>query len=144
MPRLRWARKGVKKVLGEGFADWYRRRRATRRYLDALSYELLERETRLDHIEGQIAARRDGFYERIVSDVLDRTEIILQELDRRIEGLSARTGQHLSGLEDRLDDLRKELESVRRTIESDHRPATEPTPGPAERAAPATPTAVGE
>jgi hypothetical protein len=113
MPRMLWARRAVKKMLGERFADWYRRRRVTREYLEALSYELLERETRLDHLEGKIAARRDGFYQRIVTDVLERTEIILQELDRRIEGLSARTGQRLSDVEDSIAELRKEIQALR-------------------------------
>src|SRR5687767_13569571 len=97
-----WLRKVARTVLPDRFVDWYRRKRATRQYLEALSYELLERETRLDHLEGRIAARRDGFYQRIVTDVLERTELILQELDRRIEGLSARTGQRLSSVEDQL------------------------------------------
>jgi len=122
MPQMLWARKAAKKVMGERFADWYRRRRATRQYLQALSYELLERETRLDHLEGRIAARRDGFYQRIVTDVLERTEIILQELDRRIEGLSSRTGQRLSGVEDQMAELRKELEGLRRTLEVERQP----------------------
>jgi hypothetical protein len=123
MPRMVWARKAAKRVLGERFADWYRRRRATRQYLQALSYELLERETRLEQLEGRIAARRDGFYQRIVTDVLERTEIILQELDRRIEGLSSRTGQRLSGVEDQMAELRKEMESLRRTLEAAPQPS---------------------
>ena len=117
MPQLLWARKAARIILGERFADWYRRRRATRQYLGALSYELIERETRLDHLEGRIAARRDGFYQRIVTDVLERTDLVLQELDRRIEGLTARTGQRLSGLEDELAALRKDLEGLRRSLE---------------------------
>lgn len=130
--------------MGERFADWYRRRRATRRYLEALSYELLERETRLDHLEGRIAARRDGFYERIVADVLERTEIILQELDRRIEGLTARTGQRLSGLEDEIAALRKELEGLRRGVERGARDGRDGrSVGPAPAAAETRP-AVGE
>jgi hypothetical protein len=145
MPQLLWARKAARIVLGERFADWYRRRRATRQYLEALSYELIERETRLDHLEGRIAARRDGFYQRIVTDVLERTDLVLQELDRRIEGLTARTGQRLSGLEDELAALRKDLEGLRRSLE----PAAGRGDGQSAEAAPApagaeTRPAVGE
>jgi hypothetical protein len=145
MPKLLWARTAARKVLGERFADWYRRRRATRQYLEALSYELLERETRLDHLEGRIAARRDGFYQRIVTDVLERTEIILQELDRRIEGLTARTGQRLSGLEDEVAALREELDGLRRSIEpgAGRRDGRETGAAPAPAAA-ETRSAVGE
>ena len=137
MPQMLWARKIAKKILPERTVDWYRRRRATRAYLEALSYELIERETRLDHIEGRIAARRDGFYQRIVTDVLERTEIILQELDRRIEGLSARTGQRLSDVEDSLAEVRKELQDLRASLNG-----AEPTPLPEPAEAPA--PAVGE
>ena len=110
---MRFLRQIAKKILPERFINWYRRRRATRAYLDALSYELLERQTRLDELEGRIAARRDGFYERIVHDVLERTEVILQELDRRIEGVSARTGSRLHGIEEQLEELRSEIARLR-------------------------------
>lgn len=112
-------RRIAKRILGERFANWYRRRRATRRYLRALSYELLERETRLDEIEGRVAARRDGFYERMVQEVLERTEIVLQELDRRIEGLSARTGQRLSEVEEGLARLREEIGRLRTALQAE-------------------------
>src|SRR5438093_11773107 len=89
------------------------RRRATKKYLAALSWELLERETRLDYLEGRVAARRDGFYERMVKDVLERTEIILQELDRRIEGLTARTGERFQPLEEQIEMLRADVARLR-------------------------------
>ncbi|MBI4261458.1 MAG: hypothetical protein HY658_12935 [Actinobacteria bacterium] len=143
MPQLLWARGVAKKVLPERSVDWYRRKRATRQYLEALSYELLERETRLDHLEGRVAARRDGFYQRIVTDVLERTEIILQELDRRIEGLSARTGQRLSGLEDRLGELAEEMRALRDAIGED-RAGPVPDRDAAGRGAEQAPSAVGE
>ena len=100
-------------ILPERVVDRYRRRRVTRAYLDALSWELLERETRLDYLEGRVAARRDGFYERIVRDVLERSELILQELDRRIEGLSTRSGQELAAVEEQLSGLRQQVEALR-------------------------------
>jgi hypothetical protein len=84
----------AKRVLPKRFVRWYRRRRALRKYLRALAYEVYERQVRieLDDLEGRIAARRDGFYERLVKEVLERTDLILQELDRRIEGLTSRHG----------------------------------------------------
>lgn len=107
----------AKKVLPDRFIDWYRRRRATRNYLRALSYELLERQTRLDDLEARIAARRDGFYQQVVRDVLERTEIILQELDRRIEGLSARTGNELRAVEGQLAQLRADVATLRERLD---------------------------
>jgi hypothetical protein len=90
-----------------------RRKRAYKRYMTALSYELLERETQLDYIEGRVSARRDGFYERIVREVLERTELILQELDRRIEGVSARGNERMNALEEQLIALRDQLNNLR-------------------------------
>jgi hypothetical protein len=107
------ARRGVLKVVPDRVVNKMRRRRATRKYLDALSWELLERETRLDYLEGRVAARRDGFYSRMVNDVLERTEIILQELDRRIEGLTARTGERFQSIEEQIAALRSELARLR-------------------------------
>jgi hypothetical protein len=104
---------------------WLRRRRALKRYLGALSYEIYDRQIRLeiDDLDGRIAARRDGFYERMVKDVLERTELILQELDRRIEGLTARHGTELR-------ELRAELEALQARLR-DQPPADAPSPAPA-------------
>ena len=87
LPARTAVRRGVVKVTPKPFVTRRRRKRAMKRYMKALSYELLERETQLDYIEGRVAARRDGFYERMVREVLERTEMILQELDRRIEAV---------------------------------------------------------
>lgn len=107
-----------RKILGERFADWYRRRHATREYLKAISSEMLEREIRLDKFEGGVAAGRDEFFDRRMADAMERTEIIFRELDRRIEGLSARTGERLSDLEKQAADLRQDIETLRRTVEA--------------------------
>jgi len=122
-PFTSWARSTAARVLPDPVVNVYRRRRATKRYLRALSYEILEKETRLDYLEGRVAARRDGFYHRIVSDVLERTEIILQELDRRIEGVSARTGQELAAVEQQLVELKREMVRLRELQEAASPPA---------------------
>jgi len=110
-------RRGVIKVTPKPIVTRRRRKRAMKRYMKALSYELLERETQLDYIEGRVAARRDGFYERMVREVLERTEMILQELDRRIEGVSARGGERMNAIEEQLVALREELTHLRRVQE---------------------------
>jgi len=112
-PRKSFLRRLALRILPSSLINRYRRRRATRRYLEALSWEVLERGTRLDYLEGRIAARRDGFYERIVTEVLERTEIILQELDRRIEGVAARSGQELAAVEEQLAALKQEMGRLR-------------------------------
>ncbi len=107
------------RVLPESTVDRLRARRARKQYLKALGYELVERETRLEYLEGRVAARRDGFYERIVKDILERTELVMQELDRRIEGLSARSGERLDAVEEQLVQLREELGRLRRLSEAE-------------------------
>jgi hypothetical protein len=98
----------AKTILPDPFIDWYRRKRATRRYLEALGYEIYDRQVRLEleELEGRVAANRAGFTEQIVKDILERTDLVLQGLDRRIEGVSARHGQAI-------EELRAELEALR-------------------------------
>src|SRR5207247_5095084 len=92
-------RKFVIKLLPYRLVEWYRRKRSIRRYMKGLSVEVLERERRLEHLEGRVAASQRGFYAQIVTDVLERTDIILQELDRRIEGRAARTEEGVARTE---------------------------------------------
>jgi len=104
----------AKKILPKWFIDWYRRRRALRGYLRSLSEELLERQTRLeaDELEGRLAAQRQGFYEGLVKDVLERMDLILQELDRQIQGVSTRHGQELERLRQDIAELSASIESM--------------------------------
>jgi hypothetical protein len=104
----------AKRILPKRFIEWYRRRRALKHYLRALAYEIYDRGIRmeLDDLEGRIAARRDGFYERLVKDVLERTELVLQELDRKIEGTGARQGSELRLLQAEVEGLRASLAAL--------------------------------
>ena len=67
----------------------------------------------LQELEGRVAARRDGFYQQIVKEVRERTDLVLQELDRRIEGLNARHGSELRRLADEVAALRDEVGRLR-------------------------------
>ncbi len=111
---MQFIRDIAKKVLPKRFIEWYRRRRALKHYLRALAYEIYDRGIRmeLDDLEGRIAARRDGFYERLVKDVLERTELVLQELDRKIEGTGARQGSELRLLQAEVEGLRASLAAL--------------------------------
>ena len=102
---MQFLRDIAKKILPRSFIEWYRRRRAFRQYLGALAIEVYDRGMRLEveDLEGRIAARRDGFYEHLVKDVLERTELVLQQLDRKIEGVSARHGNELRALQQEVE-----------------------------------------
>jgi hypothetical protein len=128
---MRWLREFAKKVLPRPVLEWYRRRRATKHYLRALGYEIYDRGIRmeLDDLEGRIAARRDGFYDHLVKDVLERTELILQELDRKIEGVTARHGAELRELRVELLDLRTAIRALPQSASNGA--ASEPAASPA-------------
>src|SRR5947209_19957562 len=87
--------------------------------MKGLSVEVLERERRLEHLEGRIAASTRGFYHQIVTDVLERTDIILQELDRRVEGISARTEENVAELEAEVARLRADLGKLRDELDGE-------------------------
>ncbi len=100
----------VKKALPPKYLAAYRRRRLLRQYLRALGWELYERQTTLgwsqEEIEEKIAARHDGFYQRMVREVLERTDLVLQGLDRKIEGVGTRHENELRALRDEVAALR--------------------------------------
>lgn len=126
----------AKRILPQRFIEWYRRRRALRRYLKALAFEIYDRGIRLetDDLEGRIAARRDGFYDRLVKDVLERTELVLQELDRKVEGLMARHGNELRHLQSEITELRAATHELQATLPPAAEPRlTEGSPAPADR-----------
>lgn len=114
MPRVR---EFAKRVLPQWFVDWYRRRRLVRSYLRALGHELQERRYAMlgdgTQLEDVVAARHDGFYQRAVQEILDRCDLVLQQLDRKIEGLGARHANELRDLRTEVAGLKASLEAMR-------------------------------
>ena len=100
----------VKRVMPTEWIHAYRRRRLTRRYLRGLAYELYDRQVRLslEDFETDVAERPKGFHDRLARDVLARTDAVLQGLDRKIEGVSARHGTELRRLREELETARAE------------------------------------
>ena len=105
----------VKRVMPTEWVHAYRRRRATKRYLRGLAYELYDRQVRLslEDLETDVAERPKGFHDRLAKDVLARTDAILQGLDRKIEGVSARQGTELRTLREELEATRAEVAALR-------------------------------
>ena len=93
--------------------QWIRRQRAARRYMKALSYEMVERDTRLDDIDARVAIHSDGFYQQMVREILERNDVLLHELNRRIEGQGARHDERLQVLEEQVAELRRAVEKLR-------------------------------
>jgi hypothetical protein len=108
----------VKRVMPTEWIHAYRRRRMTRRYLRGLAYELYDRQVRLslEDFETDVAERPKGFHDRLARDVLARTDAVLQGLDRKIEGVSARHGTELRKLRGELETARADVAALRDEI----------------------------
>jgi hypothetical protein len=118
----------VKWILPTPALEAYRRRRALRRYLRSLAYEIHDRNRTyaLEEIEGQLLARRPDLTKRLMHDLLRRSDLLIQELDRQIEALRARHGSQLAELGREVEALRASLEALRAETR-DRAPAQSPT-----------------
>ena len=121
---MRWFREFLKKTLPTPIVNWLRRWMGTARYLRFMSYEVSRRQSRLETgshletIEGRLAARRDGFYQQMAKEVLERTDLVLQQLDRKVEAQGARHAERLGALEEQLARLRTAVDELRTVLES--------------------------
>lgn len=98
--------------------DAYRRRRALRGYLRSIAHEVYDRNRtfELEELEGELLARRPDITGRLMKDLLLRTDILIQQLDRRVEALRARHGAELRELRHEIEDLRAALEALRTKV----------------------------
>lgn len=112
------ARELLKRVLPEGTINWYRRRRALRNWLREVAHELYDRQAALqvEELEGELLARRPDITARLTKDLLSRMDLLLQQLDRKLEGLRARQGSELRALGEEVRTLREELRALREEV----------------------------
>jgi hypothetical protein len=117
MPSLRGL---AKRALPTGAADWYRRRREFRRFMRSIANEVYDRQVRMDvdELEGTVVARRPDVTERLFKDLIVRTDAVLQQLDRKIEGLRARQGDELRTLRQEVAAVRDELATLRASLQT--------------------------
>jgi hypothetical protein len=118
----------VKRTLPTPALEAYRRRRALRRYFRSLAYEIHDRNRTyaLEELEGQLLARRPDLTRRLMNDLLLRTDLLVQELDRQIEAVRARHGSQLEELSREVAALRASVEALR-TETRDRAPAESPS-----------------
>jgi hypothetical protein len=132
---VHWFREILKKTLPTPVVNWLRRWLGTMRYLRFMSYEVSRRQSRpetgssLETLESRLTARRDGFYQQMVKEVVERTDLVLQQLDRKVEGQGARHAERLRAVEDEISRLRIAVDELRAVIEkttasASERPAT--------------------
>ena len=128
----------IKKYTPERTVNWYRRRREIRIYNHELGDNLWL--LRLRTLEAQqtgkpltpeeaIAEGNTGMWlQWAVWDIIERNDIVLKAMERKIEALTARHGQEIRNLRGDVQALRDELESLRKEIGVAAEPA-EPTAG---------------
>jgi hypothetical protein len=99
--------------------QWYRRRRATRRYLNKLGREVYDRrgtQPALDDLEER-TVQRGGFYNELVKDAMSRADLVVERLHRRIDAVATRDEASIARLEDELSGVRSELAEIRKKLD---------------------------
>jgi len=111
----------LKKLLPEPYLESYRRRRAVRAYMRSLSHEIYDRQKqlRIEELEGKILARRPSLTHRLMKDLLDRMDVVMEGLHRQLEGIRARHGSELRELREEVENLRASVEALRRELQGD-------------------------
>jgi hypothetical protein len=97
-----------------------------------MSYEIYDRYRTyaLEELEGELLARRPDLTERLTHDILLRTDVLMQQFDRKIEALRARHGTDLRELRQSVEALRSDLEALR-AAPREEASAESPAGGPA-------------
>lgn len=109
----------LKKFLPERHIESYRRRRAVRAYMRSLSYEIYDRQKqlRIEELEGKILARRPTLTHRLMKDLLERMDVVMEGFHRQLEGMRARHGSELRALREEVESLRAAVEALRQEVE---------------------------
>jgi hypothetical protein len=112
----------LKDVLPPSALEWLRKsslRRwvLTARYLRSVSYEIEARRTRLESgpledLEARLVGPQGGLYRQIIEEVIERSDLLLKQLDRKLEGQGARQGERLRELEDEVKRLREAVDRL--------------------------------
>jgi hypothetical protein len=134
-------RSTIKTFTPERTVAWYRRRREVRIYLQQLGDNLwVQRLRTLDAqqkgkqltAEEMVAEGNTGeWLQWAVWDIIERNDIVLKAMERKIEALTARHGQEIRNLRGDVQALRDELEALRKEIAVSGEPA-EPAEPPRE------------
>ena len=115
----------LKKFLPEQYIESYRRRRAVRAYMRSLSHEIYDRQKqlRIEELEGKILARRPSLTHRLMKDLLERMDVVMEGFHRQLEGMRARHGTELRELRAEVESLRAAVEALRQEVERSERQA---------------------
>jgi hypothetical protein len=136
----------LKDVLPPSALEWLRKsslRRwiLTARYLRYVSYEIQARSTRLEtgqleDLEARLVGPQGGLYRQIVEEVIERSDLLLKQLDRKLEGQGARQGERLRELEVEVKRLREAVDRLTEATRGDASLEPPPTNPPQENPLP--------
>jgi hypothetical protein len=89
-----------------------------------VSYEIQARSTRLESgpledLEGRLVGPQGGLYRQIIEEVIERSDLLLKQLDRKLEGQGARQGERLRELEDEVKRLREAMDRLTEATRGD-------------------------
>ncbi len=130
-------RRTVKDLTPDKALAWYRRRRELRIYFNELGDNLwLQRMQTLDAqrtgtpVPAEETAGSGGTGQPAawaIHDLVDRNDIVLKAMERKIEALTARHGQQIRNLRDEIAALRDQLATIQDRLDAlspDAAPAT--------------------
>jgi hypothetical protein len=128
-----WLRDFLKDILPPNAVKWLRRWILTARYIRFLSHELYARRRQLEtgqieNLEARLVGPRGGLYRQIVKEVVERSDLLLNQLDRRLEGQGARHGERLVELENEIRQLRQAVDHLTAALRTPSDVPEEPPP----------------
>ena len=111
----------LKKLLPGGLIESYRRRRVYRAYVRTLRYEIYDRQKqfRIEELEGKILARRPDLTQRLMKELLQRMDVVMEGFHRQLEGVRARHGTEIRELREEVERIRAELDRLTAQIEAE-------------------------
>jgi hypothetical protein len=138
---MSWLRSSLKDILPPSALNWLRRWVLTGRYVRSLSHELYARRKgvesgQLEDLEARLVGPGGGLYRQMVREVVERSDLLMKQLDRKLEGQGARHGERLAALEAEVAGLRESVDRLAEVLGLPGRPSA--GSGSGERTAPGT------
>lgn len=125
---MSWLRSSLKDILPPSALNWLRRWVLTGRYVRSLSHEVYARRKRvesgqLEDLEARLVGPGGGLYRQMVREVVERSDLLLKQLDRKMDGQGARHGERLTSLEAEVAGLRESVDRLTEVLGLPGRPS---------------------
>ncbi|HEX8100452.1 MAG TPA: hypothetical protein VF660_09690 [Actinomycetota bacterium] len=123
---MRTVKNVLKKLLPGRLIESYRRRRVYRAYVRTLRYEIYDRQKqfRIEELEGKILARRPDLTQRLMKELLQRMDVVMEGFHRQLEGVRARHGTEIRELQEEVERLRAAVDRLTEQLEPEAKRST--------------------